>query len=240
MTMDLAIEPPPARRRTTLPVPAAALFDLDGTLIDSVPDITLAVAELQKSEHLPPLNEAQVRRMIGHGVRNLVRRAYNAQGIALDEDSLDQRTDAMFDIYPRHLTNRTTLMPGTLEAIDHLVANGCRIALVTNKPQSAAEIVLSHFGLMERFDLVMGDVPGQSYPKKPDPAMLIAALSRLGVAATNAIMVGDSGIDIQAGRAAGVWAVGIRGGYTDEPLETFGPDLVLEDLGRLPAAFAVA
>jgi phosphoglycolate phosphatase len=159
-----------------LTMPAAALFDLDGTLIDSVPDITLAVAELLHSEQLPALGEAQVRRMIGHGVRNLVRRAYSAHGIALDEDSLDQRADAMFDIYPRHLTNRTTLMPGAVEAIDHLVAHGCRLALVTNKPQSAAETVMDHFGLSERFVLILGDMPGRSYPKKPDPAMLNAAL----------------------------------------------------------------
>jgi phosphoglycolate phosphatase len=236
MTMDLAIEPPPTRRKPLLDKPLAALFDLDGTLIDSVPDITLAVAELLASEKLPALGEDQVRRMVGHGIRGLVRRVYNAQGIALDEDLLDQKTDAMLQVYPRYLTGRTVLMPGTREALDYLTDEGVLLAVVTNKPQAFAEVILEHFDLRGRFALILGDVPGQTFPRKPDPAMLLAALQGLDVTTSGAIMVGDSGVDIAAAKAARMRAVAVRGGYTNEPLETYLPDVLLDDLSGLRLA----
>jgi phosphoglycolate phosphatase len=216
------------------PMPRAVLFDLDGTLIDSVPDITLSVNELLASDQLPALEEAQVRRMVGHGIRALVRKAYHAQGVALDIPSLDSRTEAMMEIYPRHLTGRTTLMPGVREMAGFFVAGGARLALVTNKPQAAAQTILNHFGLGDRFSVVIGDADHQ-LARKPQPDMLLAALSRLGVAAADAIMVGDSSIDIAAARAAHMRSVVVRCGYADGALDA--ADAVVADPGAIPALF---
>ena len=216
------------------PMPRAVLFDLDGTLIDSVPDITLSVNELLASEQLPTLDEAQVRRMVGHGIRALVRKAYLAQGIALDVASLDCRTDAMMEIYPRHLTGRTTLMPGVREMAAFFVAGGARLALVTNKPQAAAQTILGHFGLSDRFSVVIGDGDHQ-LARKPQPDMLLAALSRLGVTAAEAIMVGDSAIDIAAARAAHMRSVVVRCGYAAGTLDA--ADILVADPGAIPALF---
>jgi phosphoglycolate phosphatase len=217
-------------------LPRAVLFDLDGTLIDSVPDITLSANELLASEQLPALEEAQVRRMVGHGIRALVRKAYLAQGIALDAASLDCRTDAMMEIYPRNLTGRTTLMPAVRETLAFFLTGGVRLALVTNKPQAAAQTILGHFGLSDSFSVVIGDGDHQ-LPRKPQPGMLLAALSRLGVAAADAIMVGDSTVDIAAARAAHVRSVVVRCGYDDGALDA--ADAVVADPGAIPALFAV-
>lgn len=233
MNSLLAIE---TRNATPAPwqMPRAALFDLDGTLIDSVPDITLAINELLTSEQLPPLEEANVRHLVGHGVRALVRKAYHAVGIALDVDSLDCRTDAMMEIYPRHLTGRTTLMPGVREMVAFFRANGVQMALVTNKLQTAAETVLIHFGLRESFAVVIGD--GAGIAAKPQPDMLFAALDRLGVAQSEAVMVGDSSVDLGAAQAARVRSVMVRCGYANGPLE--GADALVSDPGAIAALFA--
>jgi phosphoglycolate phosphatase len=233
MNSSLAIESR-AASPVPWPMPRAVMFDLDGTLIDSVPDITLSVNELLASEQLPALEEAQVRRMVGHGIPALVRKAYKAQGVALDGASLESRTDAMMDIYPRHLTGRTTLMPGVREMVAFFVAGGARLALVTNKPQAAAHTILGHFGLSDSFSVVIGDADHQ-LRRKPQPDMLLAALGRLGVEAANAIMVGDSTIDIAAARAAHVRSVVVRCGYADGALDA--ADAVVADPGAIAALF---
>jgi phosphoglycolate phosphatase len=216
------------------PMPRAVLFDLDGTLIDSVPDITLAINELLASEQLPPFEAVHVRSMVGHGVRALVRKAYLAQGIALDVDSLDDRTHAMMEIYPRHLTGRTTLMPGVREMVAFFRSNGAKLGLVTNKPQRAAETVLAHFDLINSFGAVIGD--GANIPSKPQPDMLFAALDRLGVPVSEAIMVGDSTVDTAAARAAKMRSVVVRCGYAFEPITDATASV--DDPGAIPALFA--
>ena len=110
--------------------PRAALFDLDGTLIDSVPDITLAVAELMAVEGLAPFSESDVRVMVGHGLRVLVRRALQARGQTPNPAEFEAVIDHMLEIYPRHLTGRTTLLPGVVECLDALAAADCAVAVV--------------------------------------------------------------------------------------------------------------
>jgi phosphoglycolate phosphatase len=235
--MPRIAQPASAHRRA---LPRVALFDLDGTLIDSVPDITAAVAELLASEQLPPLSQDQVRMMIGRGLKVLVRRVYDAQGIALDEASLECRLADMREVYPRHLVGKTTLMPGVKTALAFLRDSGCRLAVVTNKPVEATETILKHFRLRELFDEVIGDSNEPALAqlaRKPQPDMLLEAMRRLGVTPAEVVMIGDSGVDVRAARAAGVTAIAIRGGYCADPLESFTPDLLLPTLADLPAVF---
>ena len=217
--------------------PRAALFDLDGTLIDSVPDITLAVAELMATEDLAPFHEADVRIMVGHGLRVLVRRALDARGRTPDPAEFEAVIDRMLEIYPRHLTGRTTLLPGVVDCLDALAAAGCAVAVVTNKIQSAATTVLDHFELSDRFTIILGDQEGLSdLAPKPEPDMLLHTLSAVGVEPADAVMVGDSGADVAAARAAGVFSVAVRGGYCNGPLEEFNPDVVIDSLFDFPTA----
>lgn len=224
--MDMILDMPRSTftpRDERLAMPRAALFDLDGTLIDSVPDITAAVAELLAAEQLPPLSEEQVRVMVGRGLKVLVRKVYDAQGIALDEASLECRLEDMRPVYARHLTDRTTLMPAVTAALDFFHARGCAMAVVSNKLADAADTILRHFGLRDYFAVVVGDSsepPMSLLARKPQPDMLLEALRQLGVPPDEAVMVGDSGVDIRAAKAAGMRAVAIRGGYSAEPLES--------------------
>ena len=211
--------------------PRAALFDLDGTLIDSVPDITLAVGELMTAEGLEPFDEVDVRAMVGHGLRVLVRRALQARGRTPDPAEFEAIIARMLEIYPRHLTGRTTLLPGVVECLDTLAAADCAIAVVTNKLQSAATTVLDHFGLSDRFTIILGDQEGLSdLAPKPAPDMLLHAISQVGVGPADALMVGDSESDIASARAAGVFSVAVRGGYCDGPIEDLEPDVVIDSL----------
>lgn len=222
----------------------AVLFDLDGTLIDSVPDITAAVAELMGATNLPVHTENAVRAMIGNGVATLVQRAFAAHGITLAADEHARLTRVMVeDIYPRHTVALTRLMPGAEAALAHLAAAGRRMALVTNKPQAASETIIAHFGLSQFFEVIVGDSPPdapQVLPRKPAPDMLLFALGRLGVDPQDAAMVGDSAADVSAALAAKVLAVAVRGGYTNIDLEDLGADSIIDQLGELPAVLGLS
>jgi phosphoglycolate phosphatase len=215
-------------------MPKAILFDLDGTLVDSAPDIAAAVNELLAAHSLPPQPVAQVTKMIGGGVRKLVERAFAASGASLAPATLEQAHRDMRPIYLRHLTGLTKLLPGAREAVAYFHAKGIPMAVATNKPQVAARTILLHFGLLERLGaLVGGDAVTNP---KPAPDMLLFALERLGVESRDALMVGDSISDAKAARAAGMPVALIRGGYTETPVEQLGADLVCDTLLDLPAA----
>jgi phosphoglycolate phosphatase len=161
----------------------------------------------------------------------LVRRALAARGRTPAPAEFEAIIDRMLEIYPRHLTARTTLLPGVVECLDTLAAADCAVALVTNKLQSAAATVLDHFGLSDRFTIILGDQEGRSdLAPKPEPDMLLHALSHVGVGPAHAVMVGDSESDIASARAAGVFSVAVRGGYCDGPLEELNPDIVIDSL----------
>lgn len=196
-----------------------------------MPDITLAVAELMATEGLEPFAEADVRAMVGHGLRVLVRRALAARGREPSPAEFEIVVGRMLEIYPRHLTGRTTLLPGVVECLDTLAAADCAVALVTNKLQSAAATVLDHFGLSDRFSIILGDQEGLSdLAPKPEPDMLLHAISFVGVGPADALMVGDSEADMASARAAGVFSVAVRGGYCSEPIEDLEPDVVIDSL----------
>ncbi|TKT69377.1 phosphoglycolate phosphatase [Aquamicrobium sp. LC103] len=221
-------------RGGAFPFPKAVLFDLDGTLIDSAPDIAAAVNELVARHRLPPFAVEKVGTMIGDGMPKLVERAFAAANMPLEGPALDEAIREMMPIYLSHLTGESRPMPGAREALAHLRANGIATAVATNKPEKAANEVLSHFGLAGMLATV---VAGEAVArKKPAPDALLLALERLGVPPSKALMVGDSKADVGAARAAGMPVVIVRGGYTQTPPEELGADLVCASLLDLPAA----
>ncbi|AZO22528.1 MULTISPECIES: phosphoglycolate phosphatase [unclassified Mesorhizobium] len=214
--------------------PRAILFDLDGTLIDSAPDIAAAVNELLAGSDLPPLSVDQVKAMIGGGVKKLVERAFAASGAPLLASALEEANRAMAPIYRRHLTGLTKLMPGVREILTHFHLNGTAMGVATNKPQLATREILLHFHLTEYLGAIVG---GDAVTHlKPAPDALLLALDQLGVEPTDALMVGDSSSDVGAARAAGMPVVLLRGGYTQIPVQELGADLVCDSLLDLPSA----
>jgi phosphoglycolate phosphatase len=218
----------------TFRLPKAILFDLDGTLIDSAPDITAAVNELLDGRGLPPLTLPQVKSMIGNGVEKLVERAFAASGRPLSKTGLEEANREMAPIYRRHTTRLTRLMPGAAEALAQLHVAGVLMGVATNKPQLATREILQHFRLAERLGAIVG---GDAVTrKKPAPDALLLALEQLRTEPHEALMVGDSVTDVEAARAAGLPVAIIRGGYTQVPADELGADLVCDSLLDLPAA----
>lgn len=216
--------------------PRAVLFDLDGTLIDSAADLCAALNELLGRKGLGPVSVDDAKSMIGRGVRMLVERGFVFAGRSLTESELDAEHDLMVgEIYGKHLTEFTTLLPDTLETLTKLHAVGRKLAVVTNKPDRFVMPVLDHFGLTPLLDVTIGADSGIA--KKPAPDMLIAALERMGVAAADAVMVGDSVSDVAAAHAAGVKTVLLEGGYTDVPAKDLGADIVIAGYRELEKAF---
>lgn len=212
-------------------VPKAILFDLDGTLIDSAPDLALASNILLAEFGHSKLSVDQVRSMIGNGLAKLVERAFAAKGEKLDAATLKDRTDQMMVIYSRYLILETKLFSGAREILNFCKDNEILAGVVTNKPEIATRKILNYFGFTDLVNVVVG---GDTGPKrKPSPDMLVFALQSLGVDVQDALMVGDSPADIDAANAANMRSIAVRGGYTDVPVEELGAGEVIDDLFQL-------
>jgi len=211
--------------------PEAILFDLDGTLIESAPDIHAAVNEVAMADGLSPFTLADVRSYVGIGIATTTRRAYAARNVTLDEATLQRKAAAVADAYARRDSALTTLLPGALEMLERYSAAGVRLAIVTNKLQDATEAVLAHFDIARFFDVVIGD---GTVARKPAPDMLLQALAVLDVRPSRALMVGDSPADIGAARAARVPSLVLAHGYSTVPVETLGAGAVIASLEELP------
>jgi phosphoglycolate phosphatase len=184
-----------------------AVFDLDGTLVDSAPDIHAALDRLALARGLTPYSRAEVTAMIGDGVRVLVERALTARGQGFSNAALAAFTAD----YTTHAVNQTALFPGIPEALATLEAAGWRLAICTNKPGLATAALLDHLGLHHRFAAIGA---GDSFPvKKPNPEHLRATIAAAGGRRERAVMLGDHRNDVMAARGLGVPAIFVRWGY---------------------------
>lgn len=183
------------------------VFDLDGTLVDSAPDIHAALDRLMAARGLPPFGRAEVIGMIGDGVRVLVTRALAARGLPFEETALD----AFMADYGANAAAETRLFPGIAAALEALARDGWRMAVCTNKPEAPARDLLGALGLLDRFAAIGG---GDSFPvRKPDPAHLLATIEAAGGMGDGAVMVGDHRNDVSAARGAGIPCVFVGWGY---------------------------
>lgn len=214
--------------------PRAVLFDLDGTLVDSAPDIAEALNETLESYGHPPLAPEAVTKMIGRGVHMLVERAYAALGLEIDPATRSRVADRYVKIYEGRATRSTVLMAGVSDLLRDLGEKGVRIGVVTNKPDAATRNLLEHFRLLDLMAVVVGGDAGPAL--KPEPGLLIHACEALGIAPADAVFVGDSENDVAAARGAGMPIVAVAGGYTELTPEALGADVAIERLDELPAA----
>ncbi|MBW8268703.1 phosphoglycolate phosphatase [Caldovatus aquaticus] len=188
-------------------MPRTALFDLDGTLVDSVPDLHAATDRLMARLGLAGFARAEIVAMVGDGARALVERALAARGRGFDQAALD----GFLADYTAHAAVRTRPFPGIPEALDALAAAGWRLAVCTNKPEAATRALLEGLGLRGRFAAIGA---GDSFAvRKPDPGHLLATLRLAGGAPAAAVMVGDHRNDVLAARGAGLPCVFAAWGY---------------------------
>ena len=208
-------------------------FDLDGTLIDSVPDLAAAVAHAHRQLELREPSEVEVRDWVGNGAPVLVERALTWALKAAPAPALLKRGyDAFMAYYGAASHALTTLYPGVTQALKALHRHGLILVLITNKPERFIEPLLSHFELLGYFTLCIG---GDSLAeKKPHPLPLLHAADAWQIPPAECVMVGDSRHDIAAGKAAGFTTVALPYGYNHgEPIEVSRPDLVLSSLTEL-------
>lgn len=217
-----------------IPLPRAVIFDLDGTLVDSAPDLHLLLVELLAEQGLaaPPL--PAVRDMIGDGARMLIRRALVEIGSPCDEPGLDRLYDRFTALYDAEPCRLTTAYPRAAATLAGLRDRGVLLGLCTNKPQRATELLLQALGLAESFSAVVG---GDVLPvRKPDPTHLAAVLQRLGAEPDQAVMVGDSHNDLLTARALGIRCVLVSFGYSAVPAARLGADAVIDHFTELLGA----
>ena len=214
-------------------LPGLVMFDLDGTLVDSVPDLAAAVDVMLGRLGRPPAGVERVRDWVGNGAAVLVRRALagSIEHAAVDDEQSADALKIFLEAYSgAHAL--TTVYPGVIDFLGYLHGNAVRMAVITNKPQRFVAPLLDEVGLGGYFDWLIG---GDTLPtQKPDPAALLHVLREAGVAADQALLVGDSRNDILAARAAGVKVVAVSYGYNHgEPIAAENPDLLVDSLTAL-------
>ncbi|HET8711742.1 MAG TPA: phosphoglycolate phosphatase [Spongiibacteraceae bacterium] len=205
----------------------ALLFDLDGTLLASAPDLAIAIDRMLLELGCAEAGIERVSKWVGDGARQLVVEALRYAQSSIEDEFVDKA----LQIYQRHyaecLSHRSDLFPGVREALRYWFAQGVRMACVTNKGARFTEPLIDHFGLREWLPVV---VSGDTLPqRKPDPAPLLEACRRLQVAPDRAIMVGDSRNDVRAARAANMPVICVRHGYNHgRPIEDETPDRIVD------------
>jgi phosphoglycolate phosphatase len=220
--------------RFDMPRSSTIVFDLDGTLVDTAPDLISALNYVLAREGLAPVPLASARSMIGGGARKLIERGLEAEGRIATPADINRLTADFISYYGDHIAEASRPFEGLEDALDALAFRGCRFAVCTNKLEWLSKRLLDALGLTSRFAAICGaDTFGVS---KPDPIILRQTIARAGGELGSAIMVGDAGTDVGAARRAGVPVIGCTFGYTDVPIAELNPDRLIDHMKDLPAA----
>lgn len=210
------------------------VFDLDGTLIDTAPDLIDTLNLILTQEGMPPVPFEAGRRLIGGGVRVMIERALIAEGRSDMKANLERLLAAFIDHYAAHIADRSRPFPHLETTLDRLAGAGYRLAVCTNKLEWLSKKLLDALKLSQRFAAICGqDTFGVL---KPDPEVLRRTVLRAGGELPHAIMIGDSGTDVNTARAAKVPVVAVDFGYSEVPIATLQPDRIISSFADLPAA----
>jgi phosphoglycolate phosphatase len=217
-------------------LPLSLVFDLDGTLVDTAPDLAGAMNAVLIANDRPPVPPAEVRHMVGRGARALIERGFEVTGGPVNAADLDRHFDAFIDYYSTHIADASVSFAGVRGVLTRLKAAGHKLGVCTNKPEDLAVALLEALDLKQFFGAVLGadtlDV------RKPDPRHLTETVKRIGGDLTRAVMIGDSEVDNETARNAGVPAVIFTFGYTQFDPTTFGAAALLDSYDDLEAALA--
>ena len=210
------------------------VFDLDGTLVDTAPDLISALNFILAREGLAPVPLHSARNMIGAGARKLLERGLELDGRDVSLAELARLTDDFIARYAEHIADASRPFDGLEAALDDLAGRGYRFAVCTNKLEWLSRLLLDELGLSSRFSAICGaDTFGVS---KPDPAILQQTVVRAGGHLASTVMVGDAGPDVGVARRANVPVICVEFGYTDVPVADLKPDLLIGHMRDLPAA----
>ena len=215
---------------------ATVVFDLDGTLVESLPDLAATLNVILNRHGLPSLDPQKVRSIIGRGARALLTRGFEANGQNLTSERADILFAEFIEHYTAHIADNSFAFPGVENALDQLAVAGARLAVCTNKRTDLAVPLLKTLGLSERFAAIVG--PDLAPAAKPDPRHLLTTLALAGGDPARAIMVGDSATDADTARAAGVPLILVTFGYTEIPAADLGADVLIDHFDQIPAACA--
>jgi phosphoglycolate phosphatase len=216
--------------------PALVVFDLDGTLVETAPDLIAALNVILQKEGIPELPLATARNLIGGGARKLIERGLEVAGRECTVAEIDVMMKDFIAYYAEHIADLSRPFEGLEAALDALAAKGATFAVCTNKLEWLSRRLLDALDLTGRFAFICGQ--DTFAMKKPDPEVLRLTIARAGGDAADAIMVGDSATDIDTARAAGIPVVAVDFGYTEIPVSELKPDAVISHFESLPDAVA--
>lgn len=212
----------------------AIIFDLDGTLVDSAPDLCAALNAVMDQQNRPRVTLEAVRHMVGEGARRLIEQGLSASGPTPDAAEIERHYPAFIDHYQANISANTTLFPAVRDVLEHLSENGATLALCTNKPIGMTERLLVDLSIDHHFAAVLG---GDSLPvRKPDPVHLLETVARIGARSDRAVLVGDSPADIAAARNAAIPVIAVSYGYSRIAPAELGADILIDHFSELPAA----
>jgi phosphoglycolate phosphatase len=216
-------------------LPRTILFDLDGTLVDTAPDLAAAMNHVLAAHDRPPLPVDDVRHLVGHGARALIARGFAATGQGRP-DLVEPAMPLFLQFYAAHIADGSRPFAGVAAALDALAAAGCVLAVCTNKPTALALALIEALGWRARFAAIVGY---DSVPRaKPDAGHVHATLAACGGDAASAVFVGDSATDVGAARNAGLPILLVSFGFTDVPAGELGADAVIDHYDELLPALA--
>ncbi|MEO1608491.1 MAG: phosphoglycolate phosphatase [Pseudomonadota bacterium] len=215
---------------------ATIVFDLDGTLLDTAPDLINAVNHVLEMEGGRPVDASVLRPVISGGGRALLKSGLQKNGLDYSEAELSRLLEHFIAHYRENIAVLSKPFPGLIAELDRLAVLGCKLCVCTNKLEELAWPLLAALELTERFDAITGRDTFPVY--KPDPRHLLGTIARCGGDPTHAVMLGDSNTDVKTAKAAGIPVIGVTFGYTDIPIAELGCDAVISHYDQLPDALA--
>jgi phosphoglycolate phosphatase len=210
----------------------ALLFDLDGTLVDTAPDLLGALNAVLVAEGRATVDPQTLRHMVGHGARSLIEQAMAATGERVSPERLPELVDRFIAHYRSHIVDASRPFPHVSATLEQLQRAGARMAVLTNKPQVLTEPILAELHLSQYFGVICG--AGKYDYNKPDARVVAHVIAELGGKGTGAVMIGDSITDVATARAGAIPVVLLSYGYTPEPVTTLGADVVVDAFSEIP------
>jgi len=210
---------------------SVVVFDLDGTLVDTAPDLVASLNHAVTQAGLAPVSYEDLTHLVGHGAKAMIERTFTLRGKTLSSDDLDWQMKEFVDFYHGSMPGDSIPYPGVIEAMDRLAAAGYTLAVCTNKLEMLARSLLDGLDLSPRFAAITG---GDTFDvRKPDAQHLLSTIRLAGGVPEKSVMIGDSLNDILVAKNASVRSIGVPFGYSDVPVESLAPDLVVRHFDEL-------